>query len=155
AGIVVAGANPFLDRSEWPPLPEGARYLVDLVVAPEHLRGSVTALLERTALVTDAEAARDLVTKLPHTCAVTPEGHVFSAELVHGGSAAAPSLLEVQAAVDEAGEQLEAAVETAREAAQALETAERDRAELAETVEQLTARRRQGERKRNESAQRL
>src|SRR5699024_11695633 len=34
-------------------------------------------------------------------------------------------------------------------------TAERDRAELAETVEQLTARRRQGERKRNESAQRL
>src|SRR5699024_11714040 len=84
-----------------------------------------------------------------------PEGDVCSADLVHGGSAAAPSLLEVQAAVDEAGEQLEAAVETAREAAQALETAERDRAELAETVEQLTARRRQGERKRNESAQRL
>ena len=155
AGIVVAGAGPFLDRSAWPPLPDGARYLVDVVVAPEHLRGSVTALLERTALVTDAEAARDLVTKLPHTCAVTPEGDVFSAELVHGGSAAAPSLLEVQAAVDEAGEQLEAAVETAREAARELETAERDRAELAETVERLTARRRQGERKRNESAQRL
>ncbi len=155
AGIVVAGAGPFLDRSEWPPLPDGARYLVDVVVAPEHLRGSVTALLERTALVTDAEAARDLVTKLPHTCAVTPEGDVFSAELVHGGSAAAPSLLEVRAAVDEAGEQLEAAVETAREAARELETAERDRAELAETVERLTARRRQGERKRNESAQRL
>ena len=155
AGIVVAGAVPFLDRAEWPSLPEGARYAVDAVMAPEHLRGSVTALLERTALVADAETARDLVAKLPGTRAVTPEGDVFSAELVHGGSEAAPSLLEVQAAVDEAAERLDAAVEAAREAAEALEVAERERAEIAETVERLTARRRQGERKRNESAQRL
>ncbi|MFD6952998.1 chromosome segregation protein SMC [Nocardiopsis sp. TSRI0078] len=155
AGIVIAQAVPAVPRQEWPELPAGARYAVDAVVAPEHLRGAVTALLDRTALVSGAVAARDLVDKVPGVRAVTPEGDVFAAELVHGGSAGAPSLLEVQAAVDEAGERLEAAAENADRIAAELEERKRERAALAAEVEELTARRRQGDRKRNESAQRL
>jgi chromosome segregation protein len=155
AGIVIAQAVPAVPRGEWPGLPPGSRYALDAVVAPEHLVGAVTALLDRTALVADAPAARDLVRKVPGVRAVTPEGDVFSAALVHGGSAAAPSLLEVQAAVDEAAGRLETATEAAGRIAAELEERRRERADLAAEVEELTARRRQGDRRRNESAQRL
>ncbi|OOC56894.1 MULTISPECIES: chromosome segregation protein SMC [Nocardiopsis] len=155
AGIVIAQAVPSVPRREWPELPAGVRYAVDAVVAPEHLHGAVTALLDRTALASGTAAARDLVDKVPGVRAVTPEGDVFAAELVHGGSAAAPSLLEVQAAVDEAGERLEVAAEAAGRIAAELEERKRERAALAAEVEELTARRRQSDRKRNESAQRL
>ncbi|WP_116243957.1 chromosome segregation protein SMC [Nocardiopsis sp. FIRDI 009] len=155
AGIVVAGAVPAPPREEWPALPDGTRYAVDAVTVPADLRGSVTALLDRTALAADADHARHLVDAVPGVRAVTPDGDLFGAALVHGGSAAAPSLLEVQAAVDEAAERLEAATETAKRAAADLEAKKRERAELAEAVEELTARRRQSDRKRNESAQRL
>lgn len=155
AGIVIAQAVPSVPRGEWPALPSGVRYALDAVVAPEHLAGAVTALLDRTALAADARAARDLVRKVPGVRAVTPEGDVFSAALVHGGSAAAPSLLEVQAAVDEAAGRLETATEAAGRIAAELEERRRERADLAAEVEELTARRRQGDRRRNESAQRL
>ncbi|MFC9089816.1 chromosome segregation protein SMC [Nocardiopsis dassonvillei] len=155
AGIVIAQAVPAVPRGEWPALPSGVRYALDAVVAPEHLAGAVTALLDRTALAADAHAARDLVRKVPGVRAVTPEGDVFSAALVHGGSAAAPSLLEVQAAVDEAAGRLETATEAAGRIAAELEERRRERADLAAEVEELTARRRQGDRRRNESAQRL
>ncbi|MFF8767330.1 chromosome segregation protein SMC [Nocardiopsis dassonvillei] len=155
AGIVIAQAVPAVPRGEWPVLPSGVRYALDAVVAPEHLAGAVTALLDRTALAADAHTARDLVRKVPGVRAVTPEGDVFSAALVHGGSAAAPSLLEVQAAVDEAAGRLETATEAAGRIAAELEERRRERADLAAEVEELTARRRQGDRRRNESAQRL
>ncbi|GAB2498316.1 chromosome segregation protein SMC [Nocardiopsis aegyptia] len=155
AGVVVAGAEPGRPRASWPELPEGARYAVDVVGTPDHLRGAVAALLERTALVADAPAARDLVAEHPELRAVTAEGDVFGAALVYGGSAAAPSLLEVQAAVDEAAERLEEATEAAKRIATDLEALKRERAEMAATVEEITARRRQSDRKRNESAQRL
>ncbi|MBR8740534.1 chromosome segregation protein SMC [Nocardiopsis sp. MG754419] len=155
AGIVVARAVPSRERSAWPALPTGARYAADAVTAPDHLTGAVTALLDRVALVADDPAALELVSALPGVRAVTPAGDLFAAEMVHGGSAAAPSLLEVQAAVDEASERLEVATVTAKQAAVDLETAQRERAEIARATEELTARRRQGDRARNESAQRL
>ena len=155
AGIVIAQATASVSRGEWPGLPAGVRYARDAVVAPEHLDGAVTALLDRVALVPDAATARGLVDKVPGVRAVTSEGDVFSAALVHGGSAAAPSLLEVQAAVDEAAERLEEATETAERIAAELEERGGERAALAAEVEELIARRRQSDRKRNESAQRL
>lgn len=53
------------------------------------------------------EDAEDLVAVHPELTAVTAEGDIFSAHFAHGGSAGAPSLLEVQASVDEAAAQLE------------------------------------------------
>ncbi|WP_460769928.1 chromosome segregation protein SMC, partial [Nocardiopsis nanhaiensis] len=155
AGIVVARAVPAADRATWPFLPGGMRYAADAVSAPGDLGDAVNALLDRVVLASDDRGARELVSALPGVRAVTPEGDVFAAEMVHGGTAAAPSLLEVQAAVDEAAERLEAATETAKRAAVELEAKKYERAELAEAVDEVTARRRQGDRKRNESAQRL
>ena len=157
AGIVVSRAHPSpsTERAAWPALPAGVRYAADAVTAPDHLTGAVTALLDRVALASDARAALDLVAALPGVRAVTPEGDVFAAEMVHGGTAAAPSLLEVQAAVDEAAERLETATETAKRVAVDLDAAKRDRADIARAAEELTARRKHSDRKRNESAQRL
>ncbi|MFB8762719.1 chromosome segregation protein SMC [Nocardiopsis alba] len=155
AGIVVARAVPSLDRASWPEVPSGVRYAADAVQAPEHLADAVAALLDRVALVPDTRTALELVEALPGVRAVTPEGDVFATEMVHGGTAAAPSLLEVQAAVDEAAERLEAATENAKRVAAELETARRERAEVAAAAEELTARRRQSDRARNQAAQRL
>ncbi|CAL9438290.1 Chromosome partition protein Smc [Nocardiopsis dassonvillei] len=155
AGIVIAGAVPAVPRADWPQPPPGVRYAVDAVTAPEHLSGPVTALLDRVLLAPDLSAARDLVAKMPGVRAVTPDGDVLAGALAHGGSAAAPSLLEVQAAVDEAAAKLEAATAAAATAAEELDAAKAERAELSARVQELTARRRQGDRKRNETAQRL
>ncbi|GAA1081816.1 chromosome segregation protein SMC [Nocardiopsis metallicus] len=155
AGIVIARAIPAVDRAEWPSPPGGVRYAADAVAAPAHLSDAVHALLDRVVLAPGAEVARELVSALPGVRAVTPEGDVFAAEMVHGGTAAAPSLLEVQAAVDEAAERLEAATESAKRVAVELEAKKRERAEIAAAADEITARRRQSDRKRNESAQRL
>ena len=155
AGIVVARALPSVPRSTWPALPRGLRYAADAVTTSEYLTGAVTALLDRVVLAPTARGALDLVSTLPEVRAVTPDGDVFTFAMVHGGTAAAPSLLEVQAAVDEAAERLETATEVAKRVAVELDAAKRERAEIARATEELTTRRRQSDRKRNESAQRL
>ncbi|MDT0327811.1 chromosome segregation protein SMC [Nocardiopsis lambiniae] len=155
AGIVIAGAVPAPPRADWPRPPVGIRYAVDAVTAPEHLAGPLTTLLDRVVLAPDLATARDLAGKLPGVRAVTPDGDVIGAALAHGGSAGAPSLLEVQAAVDEAAAKLEVATEAAATAAEELDVKKAERTELTERVRELTVRRRQGDRKRNETAQRL
>ncbi|MGE0819746.1 MAG: chromosome segregation protein SMC [Candidatus Nanopelagicales bacterium] len=100
ASLLVGGATA-PDRSSWPSLPAGAVWAVDAVEAPEALRGSVAVALARVALVDDLAAARGLV-RDHDVVAVTRDGDVVAHGVVHGGSASAPSLLEVQAAVDEA-----------------------------------------------------
>ncbi|TLM82438.1 chromosome segregation protein SMC [Pseudarthrobacter sp. NamE2] len=87
-------------------LPAGARPAGSLL----HGGGPYTALarhlLSRTAVVPDAGAAAALVSSQPALTAVTAAGDVFTAVSVTGGSAKAPSLLEVQAAADDADKQL-------------------------------------------------
>ena len=100
ASILVGGADA-PDRSSWPALPPGAAWAVDVVETPDALRGSVDVALARVAVVDDLAAARFLVGS-HDVVAVTRDGDVVAAGVVHGGSASAPSLLEVQAAVDEA-----------------------------------------------------
>jgi chromosome segregation protein len=101
ASLLVGGATA-PDRSSWPALPPGARWAVDLVRAPAELLGSVQVALARVAVVDGLDAAGALVSSHSDLVAVTREGDVLAAGLAHGGSASAPSLLEVQAAVDEA-----------------------------------------------------
>lgn len=83
-------------------LPNGAQWAADLVDGPEAHLPLVRHLLSGTAVVTGLDAAAELVASLPALRAVTREGDVFTALSAAGGSAKAPSLLEVQAAVDDA-----------------------------------------------------
>ncbi|MET0525929.1 MAG: chromosome segregation protein SMC [Nocardioides sp.] len=109
AGLILGGptdsAGAVADAS-WPGLPGHASYAVDAVECPEELRPSLTLLLHKVAVVADLAAARSLVTDQPDVPAVTREGVVLGAFTASGGSSSQPSLLEIQAAVDEASGQL-------------------------------------------------
>ena len=106
ASLLVSGGAFDDEVSPWPELPAGARYALDLVTAPGDLRPALTRLLRHVAIVEDLKAARALVKDLPDVTAVTRAGDVIGRDLVHGGSSSTPSLLEVQAAVDEARDRL-------------------------------------------------
>ncbi|WP_046468040.1 chromosome segregation protein SMC [Allosalinactinospora lopnorensis] len=157
AGIVVAqnadGAVP--PRSAWPTLPQGVQYVVDTVHPPPELESAVTALLDRTALVADAAEARRVLGAEPELRAVTRDGDVFAPALVHGGSSSSPSLLEVQAAVDEAEERLQEAAAACKRAAAELAETEEERARITGAADDLAARRRAADKRRNEVAQQL
>jgi chromosome segregation protein len=119
AGVLVAGWTT-VARSGWPALPPGARWAADLVRAPESLRQAVLSALEQVAVVDSLRTARDLVAQHPRVRAVTADGDVFGAHWVVGGSERGQSVIEVQAAVDEANEKLAAAESAAERAAAAL-----------------------------------
>ncbi|WP_425271666.1 chromosome segregation protein SMC [Nocardioides seonyuensis] len=110
AGLLVGG-GPAEDR-DWPGLPSGTPYALDVVQAPAELSGALTRLLHKVAVVDDLSSARALVGELPDVTAVTREGDVIGAHYAAGGSSSQPSLIEVQAAVDEATSQLAEATAT-------------------------------------------
>ena len=115
AGMLLGGATAD-DVTAWPALPDGAHeatYAVDVVEAPAELRGALARLLFKVAVVDDLDAARALVADLPDVTAVTREGDVFGSHFVSGGSSHQPSLIEIQAAVDEATSALAEAVAAA------------------------------------------
>ena len=129
AGFLVSETTGSADRSDWPELPVEARWALDVVRCPDDLRDALGRLLCRVALVDTAAAAMELIRREDDVTAVTAQGDVFGAGWVRGGSTAAPSLLEIRAAVDETREQVASAsgqVERTRFAVAAV------RAELAE-----------------------
>ncbi len=136
AGVLVADTAPTASGrdsgQELPPLaglPVQAQWARDLVEAPEQLRTALDRALERVAVVADLGAAKALVRAHPDLTAVTADGDVLSAGRAHGGSPSAPSLLEVQAAVDEAEEEARASVRRVEQARFGLATA-RERARV-------------------------
>lgn len=110
-------------------LPEGARWASDLVSAAGPAAAAVHGLLAGTAVVGDLEAAAKLIGERPELTAVTLAGDVFTALTVTGGSAKAPSLLEVQAAVDDAASRLAAVTAALEQNRFALAGAESRRSE--------------------------
>ncbi|QDG67445.1 chromosome segregation protein SMC [Pseudarthrobacter sp. NIBRBAC000502772] len=104
ASLLLESALPLPDANSGPggPLPAGARWAVDLAFGGGVTAPAVAALLTRVAIVEDLDGAGLLVAERPDLTAVTRAGDVFTALTVTGGSAKAPSLLEVQAAVDDA-----------------------------------------------------
>ena len=94
------------ERGSWPALPGDAAYAVDVVECPDALRPGLARLLLKVAVVDDLPAARRLVADVPDVTAVTREGDLLGAHFASGGSSSQPSLLEIQAAVDEAATQL-------------------------------------------------
>ena len=87
-------------------LPGGARWAVDLVQAPEKLRGAITAMLTGVAVVADLAAALDLVSSHPRLRAVTAEGDLVGAGWLSGGSDRRPSTLELTSEIDNARAEL-------------------------------------------------
>ncbi|MCU1655383.1 MAG: hypothetical protein JWO57_39, partial [Pseudonocardiales bacterium] len=102
AGLLVGDASPTPERASWPALPPGAAWAIDVVRAPDTVRGSVAAALDRVAVVADLAAAHSLISDHPDVRAVTRAGDVLGARWSAGGSSSAPSAIEIRAAVDEA-----------------------------------------------------
>ncbi|PPK98540.1 condensin subunit Smc [Kineococcus xinjiangensis] len=115
--------------------PAGARAALDLVEAPAQLRAALTRLLGHVVVVDDLAAARALVADSPQLVAVTREGDLLGANVAEGGSSSAPSLLQVQAAVDEAADALAAAARRHEGARAAVRTAQEEQAGAAQRVE--------------------
>jgi chromosome segregation protein len=98
-----------------PPAP-GARWARGLVRTTSQLAGALDRLLAGHVVVADLDAAGELIGRRSDLVAVTLQGDLVGAALVRGGSASVPSLLEVQAAVDEAADRIAAATRSAQSA---------------------------------------
>ncbi|MFE7411833.1 chromosome segregation protein SMC [Streptomyces laurentii] len=126
-----------------------------LVTGPAELMGAVRALLRDVVVVDGLDEAVTVVRTRPTLTAVTAEGDLLGAHLAHGGSAGAPSLLEVQASVDEAAAELAALDVQCAESAAAREAATAHRDEAARLLDELAERRRATDRERSAVAQQL
>ncbi|GHH86617.1 chromosome partition protein Smc [Streptomyces sulfonofaciens] len=127
----------------------------DLVRGPAELMPAVRRLLHGIVVVSTLEDAEDLVYARPELTAVTAEGDLLGAHFALGGSAGAPSLLEVQAAVDEAAAELEELGERCEELTEAQQAATDRRRQCAARVEELAERRRTVDREKSSVAQQL
>ncbi|MFI5674626.1 AAA family ATPase [Streptomyces cellulosae] len=137
------------------PRPAGPPLAADLVRAPSELMPAVRRLLRGIVVVGTLEDAEDLVYARPDLTAVTAEGDLLGAHFAQGGSAGAPSLLEVQASVDEAAAQLEELAVRCEELTEAQHAAVERRKECAALVEELGERRRAADREKSAVAQQL
>ncbi|MEW2083076.1 chromosome segregation protein SMC [Streptomyces sp. NPDC005283] len=146
AAILLGGAPdcvPQPQRSDGPP------YAADLVRGPMELMPAVRRLLHGMVVVGTLEDAEDLVYSRPELTAVTAEGDVLGAHFAQGGSAGAPSLLEIQASVDEAAAELEELAVRCEELSAAQQQAVGRRSECAALVEELGERRRAADREKS------
>ncbi|AJT64145.1 Chromosome partition protein Smc [Streptomyces lydicus] len=123
-----------------------------LVRGPAELRAAVARLLRDVVVVGTLEDAEELVAARPELMAVTGEGDLLGAHFAQGGSAGAPSLLEVQASVDEAAAELEGLETRCAELAAAQRAAKERRDGCAALVEELGERRRAADREKSKVA---
>jgi chromosome segregation protein len=138
AGLVLgsaASSGISSNVSAWPALPEGASYALDVVTCPETVRPALARLLDRVAVVDDLPAARALLARDASLTAVTRDGDLLGAHVAAGGSASQPSLIEIQAAVDEATQQLSEAVAASERLGFDISRLERERHEAQKRVD--------------------
>ena len=132
--LVLAAAGPGVDspgtdspdagsRRQQDPRPapaEGVLRAVDAVQAPKELQHTLAELLDGVVIVDSLAAAAGLLADFPGLRAVTYDGEVLSAFAGSGGSASAPGLIELQAAVDETEDRIRAAAARSEQAGFAL-----------------------------------
>ncbi|UUY50117.1 AAA family ATPase [Streptomyces yangpuensis] len=129
--------------------------VVALIAGDDEVRRALAWVLRDHVVVGTLDEAEALVAQRPDAVAVTVEGDVLGAHLAHGGSAGAPSMIEVQAAVDEAAAELTRLAGRCEELAAAQATAQTRRQDAAALVEELAERRRAAEQARAGVAQQL
>ncbi|MGW9074190.1 chromosome segregation SMC family protein, partial [Streptomyces yangpuensis] len=129
--------------------------VVALIDGDDEVRRALAWVLRDHVVVGTLDEAEALVAQRPDAVAVTVEGDVLGAHLAHGGSAGAPSMIEVQAAVDEAAAELTRLAARCEELAAAQATAQTRRQDAAALVEELAERRRAAEQARAGVAQQL
>lgn len=152
AALLLGGAPDDVPRQ---PRPDGPPYAADLVQGPAELMPAVRRLLRGVVVVGTLEDAEDLVQAHPELTAVTAEGDLLGAHVALGGSAGAPSLLEVQASVDEAAAELDELGVRCAALTEAQGAAQERRRECAALVEELGERRRAADREKSAVAQQL
>ncbi|MCX4716252.1 AAA family ATPase [Streptomyces virginiae] len=159
ASVGASGQSPARDQAPEPvaaggptgaPVPAAA-----LVGGDAQVRRAVEWVLRDHVVVATLDAAEALVAERPDAVAVTLDGDVLGAHLAHGGSAGAPSLIEVQAAVDEAAAELDRLGVRCAELTEARTAAQNHRQDAAALVEELAERRRAAEQARAGVAQQL
>ncbi|MEY9994604.1 chromosome segregation protein [Streptomyces sp. V4I8] len=155
AGLYQSAAPPRGATSHDEPADATRQHAADLVRGPSDLMPAVRRLLHGIVIVGTLEDAEDLVYTHPHLTAVTAEGDLLGAHFAHGGSAGAPSLLEVQASVDEAAAELEELAVRCEELTEAQHAAAERRKASAALVEELGERRRAADREKSTVAQQL
>lgn len=120
-------------------LPEGAQWALDLIDAPDRLRGAMTAMLSAVAVVADLSAALDVVSGRPGVRAVTIDGDLVGAGWVSGGSDRKPSTLEINSEIDRARAELAQAEAQVGELSAALSGALTEQAARQDATEQALA----------------
>ncbi|KOT64363.1 chromosome segregation protein SMC [Streptomyces rimosus subsp. rimosus] len=148
---MVLGAGPATAEVRTPDT-GGPPLAAELVQGPEELLRSVRWLLRDTVVVATLEDAEELVASRPELTAVTSEGDVLGAHFAQGGSAGAPSLLEVQASVDEAAAEAAELGERCAELTAAQEAARQRRDACAALAEELGERRAAADREKSRVA---
>ncbi|WP_125078488.1 chromosome segregation protein SMC [Mycobacterium sp. P7213] len=134
---IVLGDWPLPATGQRAELPDGALWAVELIEAPEKLRGALTAMLSAVVVVDDLPKALELVAARPRVRAVTLDGDLVGAGWVSGGSDRKPSTLEINSEIDKARAELAAAETQVGELGAALagalaeQSARRDAAEQA------------------------
>jgi chromosome segregation protein len=97
------------DAEQRPALPGGAEWALDLIEAPQRLRGAMVAMLSGVAVVGNLVEALDLVSARPQLRMVTLDGDMVGRGWISGGSDRKLSTLEVTSEIDKAGDELVAA----------------------------------------------
>ncbi len=135
---------------------DGDRIAVgELVRGPAGLIEAVRWMVRDAVVVASLDDAEELVRARPGVIAVTAEGDALGAHFAQGGSAGAPSLLEVRASVDEAAGELAELVVRCGELDETRRRATERRAECTALVEELGERRRAADREKSAVSGRL
>jgi chromosome segregation protein len=126
-GGVARPATALATRPDLPPLPAGFSWVLDVVTGPEVLAPALVRLLDRVTLAPTLAEGVALIEADPSLRAVTRDGDLIGVDWAAGGSASAPSLLALQAAVDEARHRLDEATHRTERLRFALATARQER----------------------------
>jgi chromosome segregation protein len=152
---VLIGGSDMPAKGDRPALPEGARWALDVVGCPDHLRPAVVRLLQDVVFAPDLATARTIVSYAPELRTVTPEGDLLGAYAAVGGSSKQPSFIEVQAAVEEARQNRNAAEMRVAELRDQLENVRAQHGAAKEEIANAAAVRREAEGLRNAAGRRL
>ncbi len=155
AQLLVANRAAAVPRDAWPSLPAGAQWAIDVLQVPAEFASTVEQLLDRVALVSDLPAAHGLVCAHPDVRAVTETGDVLSATWAAGGSAHAPSVIEIQAAHDQAREQQHQVESQAEQAKAQLAVAKEAQVERKQELDMAVAALREQDQQANSRARNL